>query len=44
MRNTRKRLMECMRALRAQMQADLILTGINRTLTREIQNDAICGA
>lgn len=36
--------MECMGALRAQVQTDLILTGINRKLTREIQNDAICGA
>lgn len=44
MRNTRKRLMKCLNALRIQMQVDLILTGIIRTLTGEVQNDAICGA
>lgn len=43
MRNPRKRLMECLKALRSQMQVDLILTKIIRTLSREIENDAICG-
>ena len=44
MRNTRKRMMECLQALRAQMQVDLILTNLNRALCREIRSDAICGA
>lgn len=44
MRNTRKRLMECLQVLRTQIQVDLLLTNMNRALCREVANDAICGA
>lgn len=44
MKRTRKHLLECLRALRSEMQINYLLRTINRSLTREIRNDAICGA
>lgn len=44
MRNTRKRLMECLKALRSQMQVNWVLTKTNGSLQRQVEHDLICGA